>query len=114
LKKFLLALVTFLIALVSFAQNKDVQGQQYNIGTTTTNISGPLTIQQKNKLTSEEITLVIPYIGIDGFFVPNDFIQFLANWFQENNYGYVYENEAPLMTIYSDLYEYGKFQFSDA
>jgi hypothetical protein len=91
-----------------------VQGQQYNIGTTTTNISGPLTIQQKNKLTSEEITLVIPYIGIDGFFVPNDFIQFLANWFQENNYGYVYENEAPLMTIYSDLYEYGKFQFSDA
>lgn len=94
-----------------------VEGQSYNIGIVSQEMGGVVNITQKNKITNETIVLLIPYTGSpEGslLFVPNDFILFCQNWFQQNNYGFIYNTTSPTLTIYSDLYEYEKLEFPDA
>ncbi len=87
-----------------------VEGQRYDVGSTIYGLDESVNIVKTNKLTGETSVLNIPYTGTpegSGIFDPDGFVLFCYNWFPANGYGYVYEQNAPDMTIFSDLYEYG-------
>jgi len=100
----------------SQTQNQ-VEAQYYNVGSTFYGLDGSIQIIQRNKITNESVFLDIPYTGTpegSGVFDPDEFVAFCNQWFPANNYGYVYGNSAPDMTIYSDLYEYGNLVVPEA
>lgn len=100
---------------VQLQTEETVEANLFDIGITNIEIGSPIVIQQTSKKTNVMILMEIPYTGTpegSGLFVPSGFIDFCYNWFPENNFGYIIDGSAPNMTIYSDLYEYGKLEFT--
>ena len=103
-------------AFVKSQTQNQVKAKYYNVGNSIYSLDDIITIIQVNKITNQQITLTIPYVGypITPFlFEPDLFVQFCISWFPANGYGYV-QGSAPDMIIYSDLYEYGNLDIPEA